>query len=51
MTPEEVRGALGDPISTETSDSYIFWHYSRVTNQKYVIFEKGTRQVSGWWGL
>jgi hypothetical protein len=51
MTSEEVRRALGDPISTETSQSYIFWHYSQVTHQKYVIFEKDTGQVSGWWGL
>ncbi len=51
MVPEDVRRALGDPISTETSASYIFWYYSRVHYQKYVIFEKDTRQVSGWWGL
>jgi hypothetical protein len=51
MTSEDVRRALGDPISTEASESYIFWYYSRVNNQKYVIFEKSTGQVSGWWGL
>jgi hypothetical protein len=51
MAPEDVRRALGDPISIEASESYIFWYYSRVNNQKYVIFEKSTRRVSGWWGL
>jgi hypothetical protein len=51
MTPDEVRRALGDPISTEMSESYVFWHYSQVANQKYVIFEKDTGEVSGWWGI
>ena len=51
MTPDEVRHALGDPISTDISESYIFWHYSQVANQKYVIFEKDTGEVSGWWGI
>jgi hypothetical protein len=51
MLPEDVRRLLGEPISIETSESYIFWQYSPVSNQKYVIFDKGTKQVSGWWGL
>jgi hypothetical protein len=51
MTQEDVRRALGNPLRTETAGSHIFWHYSRVNNQKYVIFETDTRQVSGWWGL
>jgi hypothetical protein len=51
MAPEDVRRALGDPIRTEASEAYIFWYYSRVNNQKYVIFEKSTGRVSGWWGL
>lgn len=51
MTREEVRRVLGDPISTETAGSYIVWQYSKVNHQKYVIFEKVTGQVSGWWGL
>jgi hypothetical protein len=51
MTPEDVRHTLGDPISIEDAGSYVFWQYSRLSNQKYVVFEKETGQVSGWRGL
>jgi DNA-binding protein H-NS len=51
MTPEDVRHTLGDPISIEDAGSYVFWQYSRLSNQKYVIFEKASGQVSGWRGL
>jgi hypothetical protein len=51
MTREEVRSALGDPVSTELAGSYIIWQYSQENHQKYVIFEDGTGQVWGWWGL
>jgi hypothetical protein len=51
MTREEVRSALGDPVSTELAGSYTIWQYSQENHQKYVIFENGTGQVWGWWGL
>jgi uncharacterized protein with von Willebrand factor type A (vWA) domain len=51
MTQEDVRRILGDPISIENAGSYIFWQYSQISNQKYVVFEKASGQVSGWRGL
>ena len=51
MTQEDVRRTLGEPISIENAGSYVFWQYSQVSNQKYVIFEKVSGQVSGWRGL
>ncbi|MGH8071287.1 MAG: hypothetical protein ACRERE_39870 [Candidatus Entotheonellia bacterium] len=51
MTQEDVRRALGDPISIENAGSYIFWQYSQTSNEKYVVFEKVSGQVSGWRGL
>jgi hypothetical protein len=51
MTQEDVRRTLGDPLSIEDAGSYIFWQYSQMSNQKYVVFEKGSGQVSGWRGL
>jgi hypothetical protein len=51
MTQEEVQRLFGDPISTESSGDYIFWQYSKESNQKYVVFEKASGRVSGWLGL
>jgi K+-sensing histidine kinase KdpD len=51
MTQEDVRRTLGDPISIENAGAYIFWQYSRMSNRKYVVFEKASGQVSGWRGL
>jgi len=51
MTQDEVRRTLGDPVSIEHVGSYVFWQYSQLSNQKYVIFEKASGQVSGWRGL
>jgi len=51
MTQEEVRRTLGDPVSIEYTGAYIFWQYSQVSNQQYVVFEKASGQVSGWRGL
>jgi DNA-binding protein H-NS len=51
MTQEDVRRTLGDPISIEDAGSYIFWQYSWLSNQKYVVFDKDSGQVSGWRGL
>jgi hypothetical protein len=51
MTQEDVRRALGDPVSVENAGSYIFWQYSQTSNEKYVVFEKVSGQVSGWRGL
>jgi hypothetical protein len=51
MTQEDVRRTLGDPISIENAGSYVFWQYSQLSNQKYVVFEKSTGQVSGWRGF
>jgi hypothetical protein len=51
MTQADVRRTLGDPISIDNSGSYIFWQYSEMSNQKYVVFEKVTGQVWGWRGL
>jgi hypothetical protein len=51
MTQDEVRRTLGDPLSIEDAGSYIFWQYSRLSNQQYVVFEKDSGQVSGWRGL
>ena len=48
MTQDDVRRMLGDPISIEPVGSYVFWHYSPMSNQQYVIFEKMSGQVSGW---
>jgi hypothetical protein len=50
MTQDDVRRMLGDPISIEPVGSYVFWHYSPMSNQQYVIFEKMSGQVSGWRG-
>jgi hypothetical protein len=51
MTQEEVRRTLGDPVSVENAGAFIFWQYSQMSNQKYVVFEKASGQVSGWRGL
>jgi SmpA / OmlA family len=51
MTQEEVRQILGNPVSTENAGEYIFWQYSQLYNQQYVIFEQGNGRVSGWRGL
>lgn len=51
MTQDDVRRLLGDPLSIEPVGDYVFWHYSPVSNQQYVIFEKLSGQVSGWRGL
>jgi K+-sensing histidine kinase KdpD len=51
MTQQDVRRTLGDPVSIENAGAYIFWQYSRMSNQKYVVFEKASGQVSGWRGL
>jgi K+-sensing histidine kinase KdpD len=51
MTQEDVRRTIGDPVSVEHAGAYIFWQYSQMTNQKYVVFEKASGQVSGWRGL
>ena len=48
MTQDEVRHMLGDPISIEPVGAYVFWHYSPMRNQRYVIFENMSGQVSGW---
>jgi hypothetical protein len=50
MTQDEVRRTLGDPLSIENTGAYIFWQYSQMTNQKYVVFEQATGQVWGWRG-
>jgi hypothetical protein len=51
MTHDEVRRTLGEPISIDNVGAYVFWQYSEMRNQKYVIFEKASGQVSGWRGL
>jgi len=51
MTQEDVRRTLGEPVSIEHAGAYIFWQYSQMSNQKYVVFEKASGQVSGWRGL
>jgi hypothetical protein len=51
MTQDDVRRMLGDPISIEPVGAYVFWHYSPMSNQRYVIFGKMSGQVSGWRGL
>jgi hypothetical protein len=51
MTQEDVRRTLGDPVSIEHAGAYIFWQYSPMSNQQYVVFEKASGQVSGWRGL
>jgi outer membrane murein-binding lipoprotein Lpp len=51
MTQEDVRRTFGEPVSIEHAGAYIFWQYSQMTNQKYVIFEKASGLVSGWRGL
>jgi outer membrane murein-binding lipoprotein Lpp len=51
MTQEDVRRTFGEPISIEHAGAYIFWQYSQMTNQKYVVFEKASGLVSGWRGL
>jgi len=51
MTQDEVRRTLGDPVSIEDAGAFIFWQYSRLNNQNYVVFDKASGQVSGWRGL
>jgi outer membrane murein-binding lipoprotein Lpp len=51
MTQDEVRRTLGEPISIDNAGDYVFWQYSETHNQKYVIFQKASGQVSGWRGL
>ena len=51
MTQDDVRHKLGAPLSIEHVGSYVFWHYSPLSNQQYVIFEQMSGQVSGWRGL
>ena len=51
MTQDEVRRTLGEPVSIDNAGAYVFWQYSETRNQKYVIFEKVSGQVSGWRGL
>jgi septal ring factor EnvC (AmiA/AmiB activator) len=51
MTQEDVRLKLGAPLSVEHVGAFVFWHYSPVSNQQYVIFEQMSGQVSGWRGL
>ena len=51
MTQDDVRRMLGEPIRSEPVGAYVFWHYSPMSNQQYVIFEKMSGQVSGWRGL
>jgi hypothetical protein len=51
MTQDDVRRMLGEPMSIEHVGSYVFWHYSWLSNQQYVIFEQVGGQVSGWRGL
>ena len=48
MTQDEVRHRRGDPISIEPVGAYVFWYYSPMRNQRYVIFENMSGQVSGW---
>jgi hypothetical protein len=50
MTQDDVRRMLGDPVSIEPVGEYVFWHYSPMRNQQYVIFGKMSGQVSGWRG-
>ena len=50
MTQDDVRRMLGDPISIEPVGPYVFWHYSPMSNQQYVIFDNRSGQVSGWRG-
>jgi hypothetical protein len=51
MTQEDVRRILGDPVNAERAGEYIFWYYSRLKNQEYVVFEQSNGRVSGWLGL
>jgi hypothetical protein len=51
MTQEDVRRTLGDPVSIENTGVYIFWQYSQMNNEKYVVFDRVTLQVWGWRGL
>jgi hypothetical protein len=51
MTQDEVRRTLEEPISIDNAGAYVFWQYLQMRNQKYVIFEKVSGQVSGWRGL
>lgn len=51
MTQDEVRRTLEEPISIDNAGTYVFWQYLQMRNQKYVIFEKVSGQVSGWRGL
>ncbi len=50
MTQDDVRRMLGEPTSIEPVGPYVFWHYSPMSNQQYVIFDKMSGQVSGWRG-
>jgi hypothetical protein len=51
MTQDDVRRILGEPISIEQVGLYVFWQYSPMRNQQYVIFETVNGRVSGWRGL
>jgi hypothetical protein len=51
MTQEEVHRTLGAPLWIDDAGSYIFWQYAQMSNQKYVVFDKVTGQVSGWLGM
>lgn len=51
MTQEDVRRILGHPIDAERAGEYIFWYYSHLKNNAYVVFEQSNGRVSGWLGL
>jgi hypothetical protein len=51
MTAEEVRRILGEPLCIEEAGPYIFWQYSPVHDQKYVVIDRVGGRVSGWRGL
>jgi hypothetical protein len=50
MTQDEVRRLLGEPISIEPMGAYVFWHYSPMSTQQYVIFEHLSGRVVSWRG-
>jgi hypothetical protein len=51
MTQEEVWRLFGEPLRTEHAGQYIFWQYSPMRDQKYVVFDRQGGRVSGWRGL
>jgi TolA-binding protein len=51
MTQEEVRRILGNPVNAERAGEHIFWYYSHLKNEEYVVFEQSNGRVSGWLGL